>query len=1075
MSSVGAGPSAALQSLVDVVQRSEGFRESISALRAKSPTGTDGATGAARALALAAIAGECPGPLVAIVESRAELDAVCDELSLFFNDPVDRVPAWESEPDENTLFDEVYGDRLRTLNRLVRRPQDVQILVAPVQSFFQTLPHQSLFAESTRVFSVGNTLEIKDLTQWLVEHGYHAAIAVELPGEFTLRGGIIDIYPPDRDRPVRLELFGDEIESIREFSSDTQRSTATLNSVEISVLRRAEGGATAELIDFLPKNSWILINDLVRTQEAAERFLAHRDTQTTVHDLWRKVNDFGWGEVAPLCQSGYDQMWRMPVESVERFSGEVERVAQELERVAKTDRVVIVVDNQAETDRLEELFAGTSIGSDLQYAVGRIQLGFRHAESGLLVLSGHELFARAAPRRGGKRRLSKTMDNFLDLRDGDLVIHLSHGIGRYRGLEYLDKSGQQTEHLAVEFSDATKIYVPAARIHLIQKYVGGANTRPKLAKIGGKAWVSQKRSAESAVVDLAAEMLKLQGTRDARVGLQFAADSEWQAEFDAAFPYTETPDQDLAIHAIKGDMESPRPMDRLLCGDVGYGKTEVAMRAAFKAVESGYQVAMLVPTTILAEQHFRSFTERMSEFPIDIAKLSRFCSPAEQRETLAGLKSGRIDIVIGTHRLASKDIQMQNLGLLIIDEEQRFGVAVKERLKHLRSSIDILTTTATPIPRTLHMALVGIRDISNLHTAPRDRMAVDTEVAHFSDKLIRRAVMRELDRDGQVFFVHNRVHDIGAVKGRLQQIVPEARIRIGHAQMHEDDLEEVMLDFIAHKFDVLLATTIIESGLDIQNANTIFVNEAGRYGLSDLHQLRGRVGRYNRKAYCYLLLEPGKTLTPTAARRLRAIEEFSEMGAGFAISMRDLEIRGAGNLLGNDQSGHIAAIGYELYCQMLENAVRAAKMLPPKWIVDVEIDLPGEAYLPDGYINDMRLKIDLYRRLNRVVKLKEVKAFREELIDRFGPLPAPVKGLLQRTELKLEAAAWAISAISVEGEYLAFRYGSRSRIKQLKEQRRFKLRIADEQTAYVPLTEKMKSRGLVGLAKLLLRPPASSL
>jgi transcription-repair coupling factor (superfamily II helicase) len=483
---------------------------------------------------------------------------------------------------------------------------------------------------------------------------------------------------------------------------------------------------------------------------------------------------------------------------------------------------------------------------------------------------------------------------------------------------------------------------------------------------------------------------------------------------------------------------------------------------------------MLVPTTILAEQHYHSFCERMSEFPIDVAKLSRFCTSAEQKEVVAGLKSGRVDIVIGTHRLASKDIDFNNIGLLIIDEEQRFGVAVKERLKHFRSSVDILTTTATPIPRTLHMALVGIRDISNLQTPPQDRLAVDTHVVRFSDELVRHAIVRELDRNGQVFFVHNRVHDIEQVKQRLMQIVPEARIRIGHAQMPEERLESVMVDFIAHEFDILLATTIIESGLDIPNTNTIFVNEADRYGLSDLHQLRGRVGRYHHKAYCYLLLDSRQSITPNAARRLRAIEEFSEMGAGFSIAMRDLEIRGAGNLLGTQQSGHIAAVGYELYCQLLETAVRAAKMLPPKWTVDVEVDLPGEAYIPTPYVADMRLKIDLYRRLNRVCEPDEIKAFREELIDRFGPLPKPVIGLLERTELKVEAAVWQIVGVAKEDNFLVFRYTSRERIEQFKELHGLDLRIADEQSAYFPLPAEVTNDQMVAVAKSVLRPASRS-
>jgi transcription-repair coupling factor (superfamily II helicase) len=570
---------------------------------------------------------------------------------------------------------------------------------------------------------------------------------------------------------------------------------------------------------------------------------------------------------------------------------------------------------------------------------------------------------------------------------------------------------------------------------------------------------------------MAAEMLELQASRQARPGIAFQSDTEWQRAFDSSFPYVPTPDQATAITSIKEDMHRARPMDRLLCGDVGFGKTEVAMRAAFKAVDNGYQVGVLVPTTILCEQHFQTFRERMAEFPFDIGKLSRFCTPQDMRDTIAGLAKGRIDIVVGTHRLASQDVNFQNLGLVIIDEEQRFGVEVKERLKALRATVDVLTMSATPIPRTLHMSLVGVRDISNLETPPEDRMSVETKVTRWHDELIRHAVLRELARGGQIYFVHNRVSDIEIVATKLRQIVPEASIRIGHGQMNENDLEEVMVDFVNHRFDLLLATTIVESGLDIPNANTIFINEAERYGLADLHQLRGRVGRYKHKAYCYLMIDPYKHITPNAAKRLRAIEEFSEMGAGFAISMRDLEIRGAGNLLGTQQSGHIAAVGYELYCQLLETAVRELKKLPPRLSLDVDIDLPGEAYLPPDYIDDMRLKIDLYRRLARVNHVDQIADFRNELRDRFGAPPDPVERMLALAELKLDAAVWQIAGIHVEDFYLVFEYTQASRIKQLAKLTQGALRVVDGRSAYYTLAARnMPPDAIIAAAKSVLRP-----
>jgi transcription-repair coupling factor (superfamily II helicase) len=605
--------------------------------------------------------------------------------------------------------------------------------------------------------------------------------------------------------------------------------------------------------------------------------------------------------------------------------------------------------------------------------------------------------------------------------------------------------------LELEFSGQTKLFVPVTKIGLVQKYVGGSKSRPTLAKIGGRLWNHQKERVEAAVHDMAAEMLELQAARGARPGISFPNDTEWQREFDASFPYSETNDQLVTIEAIKRDMTQPRPMDRLLCGDVGYGKTEVAMRAAFKAVDAGYQVAVLVPTTILCEQHHRTFSARMAEFPFSIASLSRFCTRKQQLETLARIEEGSVDIVIGTHRLAQHDVRFRNLGLIIIDEEQRFGVEVKERLKALRQIVDVLTMTATPIPRTLHMGLLGVRDISNLETPPADRLAVETRVARFDADLIRHSVLRELNRGGQIFFVHNRIEDIQVVAKRLRQIVPEASIAIAHGQMPEDELEQKMLEFIDRKHDILLATTIIESGLDIPNANTIFIDEADRYGLADLHQLRGRVGRYKHRAYCCLLIDPNKNLSPSAAKRLRAIEEFSDMGAGFAIAMRDLEIRGAGNILGTEQSGHIAVVGYELYCQLLEQAVGRLKQTPPKTSIEVDVDLPGEGYIPRSYVPDMRLKIDLYRRLARVASSSELADFVVELNDRFGDPPPLVQHMLSLAEVRIAAHRWGISTIHLEEPYAVFQYTSGRKIRQLAEASRGKLRIVDAHSAYLPL------------------------
>ena len=571
--------------------------------------------------------------------------------------------------------------------------------------------------------------------------------------------------------------------------------------------------------------------------------------------------------IAESSEEDYVDLHALTADS---FALTLDETRQRIDEVAGDHDVLLVGDTPADGERLGDLLSSSNAAKQgrLHLCVAELSGGFRLRELRLLVLTGAELFHRSPVRRGRTRAVGKPISSSLQLETGDLVVHLSHGIGLYRGLQHIEKNGQHIEHLMIEYDGGSKIYVPASRIGLVQRYVGGTKNQPRLAKIGGKSWARQQKAAESAVTDMASELLEMQATRDTRLGITFDSDNEWQRQFDASFPYVETPDQVTAIASSKDDMETPKPMDRLICGDVGFGKTEVAMRAAFKAVASGFQVAVLVPTTVLAEQHYHNFKTRMAEFPVEIAKLSRFCTAAQQRETVKDLRRGKVDIVVGTHRLASKDVDFARLGLVIIDEEQRFGVAVKERLKTLHSNVDVMTLSATPIPRTLHMALVGVRDISNLETPPAERRAVETKVTRWDDRLIRDAVVRELNRGGQIFFVHNRIGDMASVAEKIKRIVPEVRIGIGHGQMGEHDLEQVMIDFIDHKFDLLLATTIVESGLDIPNANTIFIDDAERYGLSDLHQLRGRVGRYKHQAFCYLMVAQHKHLTPEATKRL---------------------------------------------------------------------------------------------------------------------------------------------------------------------------------------------------------------
>jgi len=1067
-----------LHELPDSLSRQTEFGEAIRSLQRGGSATFDGVWGSASALLAAALSRQAPGPLVFVLPTPADADALADDLRLFVAPPLWRFPAWEADAGERIVQDENFGERLRTLKRLACGPPsrpDHPVIVTSIVSLLQPVPSRALIARSSRSVRVGERLDVEAFRRWLVEQRFHATSAVELPGEFSMRGGIIDLFAPDWDRPVRLELFDEEVESIRRFDVSSQRSLETLREVEITLLP-ATHGDVAHLADYLPPESWFLLSEPDQIAQRGKDYLGRVEQYADFHSVaaaLESVQRFPVASASALSAGTQGSHCLLPIESVERFSGEVGRVRGELERAAADCQVFIVTPTAAEIERLQELFGQTTAAKEarLQFVVGQLRQGFRLVSERVLLVSAAEMFQRGEVRRMSRRRLGKAIDSFLDLRPGDLVVHLSHGIGRYRGVQLIDKQGQLEEHLQIEFRDQAKLYVPAAKIDLVQKYIGGSKTRPTLAKLGGVAWSRQKKAAEAAVHDMAVEMLELQAARMTRPGIAFAPDGEWQREFDASFPYEETRDQLNSIADIKRDMEASRPMDRLLCGDVGFGKTELAMRSAFKAIDNGYQVAVLVPTTILAEQHYHTFSERMAEFPFDIARLSRFCSGKEEREILAGLKAGRIDIVIGTHRLASRDVEFHNLGLVIIDEEQRFGVEVKERLKTLRETVDVLTMTATPIPRTLHMSLVGVRDISNLETAPEDRVGVETRLTRFNNELIRHAILRELNRGGQIYFVHNRVQDIEAIAKRLRSIAPEARLRIGHGQMPEHELEQVMVDFVAHRFDLLLATTIVESGLDIPAANTIFIDEADRYGLADLHQLRGRVGRYKHRAYCYLLIDPHKHLNPNAAKRLRAIEEYSELGAGFALAMRDLEIRGAGNLLGMQQSGHIAAVGYEFYCELLENAVRALKRLPRQLSVDVDIELPGAAYFPDEYVPDMRLKIDLYRRLRRVATYDELAQFREELLDRFGAPPPPAERMLDLAELRLDAAVWQIAAIAVEEQHLVFTYADRRRVEQLVKSFRGPLRIVDERSAYLKVPQGLaQPEAFLTAAKSVLRP-----
>lgn len=1029
-------------------------------------------------------------------------------------------PAWEHLPHEGKLpHADVLSERLETLLALrgpSTGPGRGRVIVTRVEALLQrTLRPEGLQAR-TRELAQGNHIDPLDLVEWLEEQGYEPETQVTQKGELALRGGILDVFPLTSPWPVRCEFFGDELESLRLFDPLTQVSRETVPSVlvppagelgllqrELAAPARGDGPATppGALIDYLSSEALLVLCEPGVLAEQAAAYQAQVPAGDSLFAPWAETLQAAaergmvrvmLGEESVAAPGSNVVMAEL--ESLEAFRPLVEKAPEP--QVAEVQRkeffhqihrwlrqqfaVHVFCNNQGEQERFTEIWRDYNLGEapdqtlkdsnppgreGLQVHVGGLSRGFLWASARMVVITDAEVFGRyrvQRPRRLRSPHAQATRSaldiDFSDLEEGDLVVHLQHGIGRYLGLhaappgvgsKALEVAGRRggagPECLVIEYAPndpaqpAPKLYVPVNEAHLVSKYVGAGKARPPLNTLGGTRWARAKAQAERAVRDIAAELLTIQAAREAEPGHSFAPDSTWQREFEAAFIYEETPDQMKAILESKADMERAKPMDRLICGDVGFGKTEVGIRAAFKAVMGGKQVAVLVPTTVLAQQHFNQFRERMADYPVRVELLSRFRTRRAQQQVVRDLAQGSVDIVIGTHRLLQSDIHFKDLGLVVIDEEQRFGVLHKEKFKLLRRLVDMLTLSATPIPRTLYLALAGARDMSTIQTPPHDRLPVETIVTQYDERLIRDAIQRELNRGGQVFFLHNRVMTIHVMAEKLQALVPQARLVVGHGQMHNDDLEEVMTRFVNGEADVLLSTTIIESGLDIPNANTIIIDRADRFGLSDLYQLRGRVGRYKHQAYAYLLLPRHARLLTDVRKRMSAIRQYSTLGSGFKIAMRDLEIRGAGNLLGAQQSGHITAVGFDLYCQLLKQSVAGLKGEKVKPRVDVQVRLdflalspgrelpsdddlatplveaPGEAaYIPFRYIADARQRIEVYRKLAQADEKAALTTLEHELRDRFGPLPKPVVLLLQVADLKLLAAGKHVTAIEVK-------------------------------------------------------------
>lgn len=923
--------------------------------------------------------------------------------------------------------------------------------------------------QKNRIHITGeDTVDLTKLEQDLTALGYERESQIEAPGQFAVRGGIIDVFPLAEEMPVRIELWGDEIDSIRMFDAKSQRSIENIS--EITIYPASENcfgnNGLVSFLKYFPENETLLFYDEPhRLQETAETVEAEyteslknradagmkeegeeelRVFQTK--DIISEMNRYsGIGLTTLESKCGLFKVrsvYTVQAKGVNPYNNSFELLTRDLKRLKRNGyRVVLLSGSRTRAKRLAEDLRDYDLSSfyseDMQREVkpGEIMAAYGYSSEGyeypmlkFVVISESDIFGRKKKKKKRKKYEGQRIQDFAELKPGDYVVHENHGIGVYKGIEKIEVEKIVKDYMKIVYAEGGVLYIPVAQMDLIQKYAGADAKKPRLNKLGTIQWGKTKSQVKKAVQIVAKDLVELYAVRQQSEGFVYGPDTVWQKEFEEMFPFEETDDQLQAIEDTKHDMESKKIMDRLICGDVGYGKTEIAIRAAFKAVQEGKQVVCLVPTTILAQQHYNTFAQRLKEFPVRIDLLCRFRSAAEQKKTIEDTKKGFVDILVGTHRVLSKDVVFKDLGLLIIDEEQRFGVTHKEKIKKLKENIDVLTLTATPIPRTLHMSLIGIRDMSVLEEAPNERMPIQTYVMEYNDEMVREAITRELARDGQVYYVYNRVNDIADVAGRIQSLVPDANVAFAHGQMKERELEDIMYDFINGDIDVLVSTTIIETGLDIPNANTMIIQDADRFGLSQLYQLRGRVGRSNRMAYAFLLYQRDKLLKEVAEKRLSAIREFTDLGSGIKIAMRDLEIRGAGNLLGEAQSGHMEAVGYDLYCKMLNEAVRQLKGGPEAETFTTLIDLNVDAYIPEYYIKNEYQKLDIYKRIAAIESEEELEDMTEELIDRFGDIPKKVQQLLVIASLKSLAHSVYVTAIEQKGEEIRFTMYEKAKI-----------------------------------------------
>ncbi len=1044
-----------------------------------------GLTETGKALVAAIVATELRRPMVVLVESGSRAEEFAASMQFFYKalagqeaTEVTVLPALDVLPwQEAAPHAEILETRAVTLWRFATG--EARVVVAPIAAARMRLADAAYYAEQARTLAREDPLSLDDLVAHLRRVGYESHDMVEMPGQFTVRGGIVDIFPAEAERPVRLELFGDSVESLREFDPNTQRSVRPIDRVTLPPLVEQSGngfGGAYGSADGLPKISQahslldlhedtvVLLDEPGAIEEASRAFLqgAMEDLETKKSESLDLLSSHyftdDWDallarharlELEQLALTREDSETRIiQTQPTSNFHGNVPAFMEEArKRVAAGERVLLAAESLGELERyvdlcheyevpfrlgdLEEnatsarLAEDSSAGSIPALVLCRAPFtdGVVFLDAQVTIFGTGDVFE--SMRAGAAKRRPKTasfFSDFSELKAGDYVVHVDHGIGQFEGLHQIENGGARGEFMRLRYADDARLYVPLERLDLVQSYRAVEGATPVLDKLGGSTWTARKARVKKSVEDMAEKLLKIYAGRKSGDGFAFSPDGEFQREFEDAFEFEETPDQAIAIGDVKRDMERQQPMDRLLCGDVGYGKTEVAMRAAFKAATDSKQVAVLAPTTILAFQHYETFRKRFAAFPIKVDLLSRFRTTREQKETLSRVETGEVDIVIGTHRLLSKDVKFHDLGLLVVDEEQRFGVAHKERLKELKLNVDVLTLSATPIPRTLNMSLVGLRDMSVIETPPKDRMAIQTVVAPFSESLIRRAIDEEMLRHGQVFLVHNRVETIYAIADLVKKLVPKSRVVVGHGQMNEKELEAVMFKFVRGEADVLVSTTIVENGLDIPAANTILINRADRFGLSELYQLRGRVGRSNQRAYAYLLVPEDVVLTQLATRRLAALKEFSALGAGFRVAALDLELRGAGNLLGGQQHGHINAIGFDMYVQMLERAVSTLKGEEVKPEMRATINLGLDIRIPEEYVPNENLRLRTYKRIAGITNEKEREEVNNELTDRFGAPPSAVGNLLDYALLKGLAETMLISSIERRANEVAIKF-----------------------------------------------------